>query len=145
MTQTAQVLTVGDGDSLVVLQDGERIRVRLAEIDAPERGQPWSRQAREALRDKVLDKRVRLDVIDVDRYGRRVAHVWLGNRHINRELVREGHAWVYTRYLRDQSLVADEVHAREQRVGLWRLPEPVEPWRWRRAGAGQRESLKEAS
>jgi len=143
--QVVQVVTVGDGDSLVVLQGGERVRIRLAEIDAPERGQPWGDRARAALADKVLDKRVRLDVIDVDRYGRRVAHVWLGDRHINRELVREGHAWAYTRHLRDRTLAADEAQARQQRLGLWRLPDPVEPWRWRRGATSDRESLKEAS
>jgi endonuclease YncB( thermonuclease family) len=126
------VVTVGDGDSLVVLVDGERLRVRLAEIDAPERGQPWSARARQALRDKVQNRRVRLEVVDVDRYGRTVAHVWLGNRHINRELVREGYAWVYMRYLTDQTLLTDETYAREQQLGLWSMPDPVEPWRWRR-------------
>jgi micrococcal nuclease len=130
--QVAQVVTVGDGDSVVVLMAGERVRLRLAEIDAPERGQPWSARAREALRDRVLDQRVRVDVIDVDRYGRSIAHIWLGSRHINRELVREGHAWVYTRYLVDDTLVADEAHARAHRLGLWSMPNPVEPWRWRR-------------
>jgi micrococcal nuclease len=126
-----------------VLLDGERLRIRLAEIDAPERGQPWSARARQALRDKILDRRVRLDVIDIDRYGRSVAHVWLGNRHVNRELVREGHAWAYLHYLRDETLLADENHAREHRLGLWSMPEPVEPWRWRRGSRTPHEPAKE--
>jgi endonuclease YncB( thermonuclease family) len=133
----ALVVAVPDGDSLVVVVGGEpaaaRTRVRLAEIDAPERGQPWNQRSRQALRDKVMDKRVRLEVVDVDRYGRQVAHVWLGERHVNRELVREGHAWVYTQYLRDQSLLDDEAGARRARLGLWSIDEPVEPWRWRRS------------
>jgi len=132
----AMVLAVPDGDSLVVVLRGDpadaRTRVRLAEIDAPERGQPWNQRSRQALRDKVMDKRVRLEVIDVDRYGRQVAHVWLGERHVNRELVREGHAWVYTQYLRDPTLREDEASARRDRLGLWSIDDPVEPWRWRR-------------
>jgi len=133
-----EVVGVADGDSLVVIMAGARTQVRLAEIDAPERGQPWNRRAREALRDKVLDQRVRLKVVDTDRYGRTVAEVWLGERHINREMVREGHAWVYTQYLRDQTLRVDETRAREAGLGLWSMADPVEPRQWRRRRAGSR-------
>jgi len=57
---------------------------------------------------------------------------------VNRELVREGHAWVYTRYLRDTTLVADEAHAREQQLGLWSIADPIEPWVWRRSHSRSR-------
>ena len=133
-----RVVAVPDGDSLVVLVDGARTQVRLAEIDAPERGQPWNQRARQALREKVMDQRVRLEVLDVDRYGRTVARVWLGDRHVNRELVREGHAWVYTRYLRDPTLQEDEARARAAGVGLWSIDDPVEPWQFRRSRNGVR-------
>jgi endonuclease YncB( thermonuclease family) len=133
--QVVQVVAVADGDTIVVLAGERRMRVRLAEIDAPERGQPWNRRARQALGSKIHGMRVRLEPVDEDRYGRLVAHVWLGNRHINRELVREGHAWVYERYLVDGTLLDDEAHARGQRLGLWSLPDPVPPWVWRRATA----------
>jgi endonuclease YncB( thermonuclease family) len=66
---------------------------------------------------------VRVEVTDTDRYGRTVGHVYLGDRHINREMVREGHAWVYRKYLEDQSLLEDEKVAREAGKGLWGLPE----------------------
>lgn len=136
----AQVVAVPDGDSLVVVLDGVRTQVRLAEIDAPERGQPWNQRARQALRDKVMDQRVRLEVIDVDRYGRKVARVWLGDRQVNRELVREGHAWVYTRYLRDQTLKDDEARARAGGLGLWSMEDPMAPWRFRQSRNGARQA-----
>ena len=131
--QLAEVIAVADGDSIVAMVDGARARIRLAEIDAPERGQPWNARARAALSDKVLKKRVRLVVVDEDQYGRLVAHVWLGDRHINRELVREGNAWVYTRYSSDETLLAEQAQAREQRLGLWSMSDQTEPWRWRQA------------
>jgi endonuclease YncB( thermonuclease family) len=62
-------------------------------------------------------------VVDTDRYGRTVGHVYVEERHINRELVREGHAWVYRKYLQDETLLDDEAHARENEMGLWGLPE----------------------
>ena len=64
--------------------------------------------------------------------GRLVGTIWLGDRDINRELVREGYAWAYRDYLQDQSLLDDEAKARSEAVGLWSDPNPVAPWRWRR-------------
>ncbi len=74
------------------------IKVRLAEIDTPERGQPWASRAKQALSDKVYREQAEVRVVDTDRYGRTVGHVWIGGRHINREMIREGHAWVYRTY-----------------------------------------------
>jgi hypothetical protein len=70
---------------------------------------------------------------------RAVGDVWIADRHINWELVREGHAWVYRNYLNDQTLLDDEAHAQNNKSGLWGLPEAqrVPPWDWRR---GQRDS-----
>lgn len=122
---------VADGDTLTVRVGEERHRIRLHEIDAPEQGQPGSRAARRALADKVEGKYVRVQIADVDDYGRTVGKVWLGERDINRELVREGHAWAYRRYLEDPSLLEDEAAAREAGRGLWQHAEPVPPWAWR--------------
>jgi hypothetical protein len=54
-------------------------------------------------------------------------------RDINREMVREGHAWVARRFSHDPTLLDDESHARAARAGLWGLPESerVPPWEWR--------------
>jgi endonuclease YncB( thermonuclease family) len=115
------------------------IKVRLAEIDTPERGQPWASRAKQALSDKVFGEEIEVRVVTVDRYGRTVGHVWIGDRHINREMIREGHAWVYRQYLEDKTMLDDEAIARESKVGLWGLPESqrVPPWDWRR---GKREA-----
>ena len=84
------------------------IKARLVEVDTPERGQPWAGRAKQALSDKVFHKQVEVRVIDIDRYGRTVGHVWIGDRHINRELARERHAWAYRKYLEDNSVLDDE-------------------------------------
>ncbi len=131
---TGYVVKIADGDTLTVLVDREQVRVRLAEIDTPERGQPWASQARQALAAKVFNRDVRVVVIDMDRYGRTVGRVYVGDRDVCRELVAEGHAWVFRRYNRDKSLLNDEAKARASRRGLWGLSEePVPPWDWRRA------------
>ena len=80
----------------------------------------------------MFRKIVDIEVIDVDRYGRLVGVVRLEDgRDINREMVREGNAWVYRQYLRDRSLFEDEEVARDARRGLWSLADPIAPWDWR--------------
>ena len=79
----------------------------------------------------MFNENVRVVVVDVDSNGREVGTVWLGDRDINRELVREGDAWVYRQYLTDQTLLKDEQIARADRAGLWDLPGPMAPWDWR--------------
>ena len=130
--EVAQVLRVEDGDSITVKVDQTKYRIRLAEIDAPELDQAWGAESKAALRKKLQNEEVALEVIDVDRYSRLVARVFLNGRHINREMIREGHAWVYLEYLRDDSLIPPEVEAREKKVGLWAFEGAIAPWQWRK-------------
>lgn len=134
-TLTGKVVSIADGDTITVLVDRVQVKVRLAEIDTPERGQPWSKRAKQALTDKIAGHVVQVETKFNDRYGRRVGHVRYSGRDINREMVREGHAWVYRQWMRDQTLLDDESHARAARAGLWGLPEAdrVPPWEWRDA------------
>lgn len=129
---------VFDGDSFLLrLEGGGVIEVRLGEIDAPEKDQPHADDARSALRDLVLDRDIDLEVIDEDKYGRKVARVRVvANRmNVNAELVSRGHAWVYRYHLRDRSLLDLEQRARDAKRGLWALPEAqrTPPWQWRRS------------
>jgi len=124
-----------DGDTVKVLVAGnQQWKIRLAEIDAPEKRQPWGKRAKQALAAKIFEKEVEVTVTGTDRYGRYIGKIRLGDRDINREMVREGHAWVYRKYMNDRSLLDDEAEARKGRLGLWSLPEAqrTPPWEWRR-------------
>ena len=102
---TGQVVRIADGDTLTLLTDDHtQYRIRLAEIDTPEKCQPWGKRAKQALAGKVFHKQVRIATSKKDRYGRWIGRVYLGDRDINAEMVREGHAWVYQRYVRDPHL-----------------------------------------
>ena len=132
-----RVTRILDGDSLIVSRlDGTTVEVRIFGIDAPEYRQPWSRRSREALGDLVGERMVRLEVMDIDRYGRSVAVVHRDSDgvDIGREMVRLGHAWVYRRYTDDAALIRLEDGARAAGIGLWSMPESerVPPWQWRR-------------
>lgn len=132
---SASVIRVRDGDSLLVRAAGRDIEVRLADVDAPERGQPHADQARKALIDLLQRREVTVEVLDTDPYHRKVARVRRlpDGLDINAEVVRTGNAWVYRRYVRDQSLFLLEQAARDRHAGLWALPEDqrVPPWTYR--------------
>jgi len=133
-TIAGKVVRVADGDTITILQDKKQTRVRLANIDTPERKQPWGKKAKQALADLVAGKQVQVEVLDVDRYGRTIGLVRIGGIEANRALVHDGHAWVYTRYNRDPGLPDIEAEARAAGRGLWSLPESerIPPWEWRR-------------
>jgi endonuclease YncB( thermonuclease family) len=132
-TYQGKVVSVTDGDTINLLVNGEKLKVRLAEIDAPERGQPWGRRARAALAEKVARQSVNVDEVGRDRYGDIIGKLWFGDRYINRELLQEGHAWADRKYPQDQTLLGDEAAAKKAMLGQWSLPESkqVPPWVWR--------------
>jgi endonuclease YncB( thermonuclease family) len=136
---------VFDGDSFEARRvDGRRVEVRLFGIDAPERHQAWNSRSRSALRELVEGESLRLRVVEVDRYDRLVAEVFLPDgRSVNAAQVAAGNAWVYRRYSNDARLIGLEEEARAARRGLWSRPahEQIPPWEWRRqrreAGGGR--------
>jgi len=127
-----KVTRVVDADTIDVLLSSGRIRVRLHGIDAPERDQAGGGAASAWLASQLLDQPVQLEPVSQDRYDRLVAVVHHQGRNINRELVRNGHAWAYRRYLRnaDRELCALEYQARRERAGLWAAAAHA-PWEYR--------------
>lgn len=131
-----RVVKVLDGDTIdVLLPDKTTVRVRLAEIDTPEKGQAFGNKAKQAAIDLAAGKSVKVEMQTKDRYGRVVGQVFLPDgRSLNKELVRLGLAWQYRRYSNNPELSALEAEARAARRGLWIDPSPVPPWEWRRGG-----------
>lgn len=124
---------IADGDTLQARCDDQTLKVRLAEIDAPERGQPFGTQSRQHLADLCHLKPAERCPQTTDRYGRTVARVACDGVDTSAEQVRAGMAWVLDKYVTDRSLYALQDAARGERRGLWSDPEAVAPWEWRRA------------
>jgi endonuclease YncB( thermonuclease family) len=112
-----------------------RVRRRLIEpkhIDAPEEAQSFGDKARQALRDRIAGRTVRVVSDSQDKYGRTLADVYDGSEWIDQWLIVEGWAWHYKRFSDDQTLAQAEVVARTERRGLWAdNGVPVAPWDWR--------------
>lgn len=135
---SCRVVAISDGDTFTCLTtENTRRRVLLAEIDAPERKQPYGLEAKQALADLVLEKQVVLHVQEIDRYGRTLARAYVAGLDVNHALVAQGAAWAFTKHLKDHRLKDAETLARNMGKGLWRLPAEtrVAPWDWRYAGS----------
>ena len=135
-THTGQVIAITDGDTIKILTHAkQQIKVRLADIDTPERGQPYGRKARQVLGDKIHRRQVEVEEVTTDRYQRLVGRIFLDGRNINAEMVEDGAAWVYRKYSDDPHLLELERQAREQGRGLWALQpdQRLPPWEWRKA------------
>lgn len=127
------VVGVTDGDTLTCLtQEKRQIKVRLAEIDAPEKAQPFGARSKQALSDLCFGKQAEVVPQTKDRYGRTIARVKCDGQDASEQLVRSGMAWVFDRYVTDRSLYSLQDEAREDRRGLWVDSDPVPPWEWRK-------------
>lgn len=132
-TLTGRVVGVADGDTLTLL-DAERQqhRIRLAEVDAPEKSQPFGQVAKQSLSDLAYGREVRADCPRSDRYGRRVCIVYVDGASVNTAQVARGLAWVYRQYAPKTSpLYLLEGKARASNTGLWQDINPTPPWEWR--------------
>jgi endonuclease YncB( thermonuclease family) len=128
-----RVVHVVDGDTIAVLHDGREERVRLTNIDCPERRQAFGRQATYATSALTRDVIVTVAVDGRDRYGRTLGEVLLPDgTSLNRTLVRMGWAWNFTHYSKDPLLTDLEAQARAAQRGLWADPNPVPPWLYRK-------------
>lgn len=131
-TMSGKVVAVADGDTITVLVGDEKVVVRLAGIDAPEKKQAYGPEAKEVLKKKILNRSVDVGWSTRDRYGRVIGEVTLAARRISLELIAEGFAWHYTAYSKDAELAKAEAAARIKKVGLWAEDNPVPPWEYRK-------------
>ena len=129
---TGKVVAVADGDTITVMRDLVPVKLRLLEIDAPEKKQAFGARSTQSLSDLCFNKTATLIEKGRDRYGRTLARVRCEGVDANAEQVRRGMAWVYDRYVTDRALYAVQTEARDAGRGLWADPDAVPPWQWRR-------------
>ena len=141
---TGAVFGVTDGDTITVLApDMQQVKIRLYGIACQERGREFWSRAKQATADAVFGKRVTVQPMDTDRYGRIVAVVIMpGGKSLNEHLVREGLAWVDPQYCKQEDICALlrklEKGAKGQQKGLWvdKTPIPQQDWMIRPGGGG---------
>lgn len=128
---TGEVVGIADGDTITVLRDQQPVKVRLAEIDAPEKAQAFGNSSKQALSALIFRKQVIVVEQGSDRYKRTIGRVYQGDLDVSAEQVKQGMAWVYRKYSKDKNLLPLEEVAKSQGLGLWADANPVSPWEWR--------------
>ncbi len=120
-TVSGTVVSVHDGDTVRIRLDGmtNTIRVRLEGIDAPEVGEPFSNQSRNATRVLMFNKKIQLKALDVDNYDRLVARIIADGKDTSLELLQAGLACHFTRFENDPVLAKAQLDARKAGKGFW--------------------------
>lgn len=134
--------SVYDGDTLRVMDARQELKIRLCGIDAPEMDQQMGIESRDYLR-SLIDQghgAILVAAVEKDRYGRTVAELYVptddgGEIHLNSQMVADGMAFVYDRYVTgcpNGSVIARAGEmAQSQQLGVWGTPGMVKPWEHR--------------
>ncbi|MFT7624971.1 MAG: micrococcal nuclease [Myxococcota bacterium] len=130
---TGQVIKVADGDTLTLRsKSGEKVRIRLLHIDAPESGQAFGSKSAKHLRKLVRGKQVRIEGTKKDRYGRRLGVVIREDGlNVNEAMVAAGYAWWFRQYSKDKGYERLESEAQAAKSGLWADSKARPPWEYR--------------
>lgn len=141
--RNVMVVGVTDGDTITVRDEKQNYKVRLAGIDAPEKGQPFDKRAHQYLSNLAHEKQAIVDCYKTDEDKRKVCRVWVGGSDIALAQVQAGLAWHFKQFEKEQTArervayAQAEDGARLRKRGIWSMAEPVPPWEWRQRKRGK--------
>ena len=132
---TGTVVGVSDGDTITVLTDSkEEVKVRLYGVDCPEKRQDFGTKAKQFPSEKVFGKRVDVDPVTIDKYGRTIGIVNVNGANLSHLLIESGMAWVYDQYCKMEQCEnwkKTQERARAKKAGVWSMKDPKPPWEFR--------------
>jgi micrococcal nuclease len=128
-----KVVAVKDGDTVVILLSGKtQETLRLADVDCPENGQAFGKNAKQFTSSQVFGKTVIFYRIGKDRYRRTIAKVFYENdKYLSAEIIKAGFGWWYFKASRNMELQKLQDQAKERKLGLWTDKNAVAPWDFR--------------
>lgn len=128
-----KVIKVSDGDTVTILtQDKIQHKIRLNDIDAPEKKQSFGNKSKDNLDKYIAGKTVTVQYKLKDKYKRILGTIYYNNKDINLQQVKDGYAWVYKKYSKNPIYYGAEKVARENKKGLWIDKNTVAPWEFRK-------------
>ena len=133
-TLVGKVIKVYDGDTIIILVNGKKEKIRFYGIDAPEIKQSYGIESRDFVRNKIMDKEVKVKIMDIDKYGRKIGKIYYKNeRYLNLESVKSGNSWWYKYYAKNQyDLKLAQEEAKKHKIGLWSQKNPINPYEYRK-------------
>jgi micrococcal nuclease len=129
----AEITYFYDGDTVKINDAGYEYKLRLTDIDAPERNQTYGLKSRRALMNFCKDTKIFVAISGTDKYGRKLGKLLCNQQDTSIFMVKNGHAWFNRRYSMDYMLALQEDEARKNKIGLWADEKPMPPWVWRKS------------
>ncbi len=121
-----KIIKIYDGDTITILQDKEKLKIRLYGIDAPESNQSFGNESRENLLKLCpLNETAIIKVKDKDKYNRIVGILFCNDINANANQVENGFAWAYKEY--SNAYILLEMKAKLESKGLWSEKNPIKP------------------
>ena len=141
-----KVIEVQDGDTFIATDGNIKFRVRIAAMDAPEKGQPYSKIATYRLKEMIEDKEVEIVPVDkgLDRYSRVLGFVKLNGEDVALTLIKQGLALYYRPTCKDypadkkkynydpQAHIKAEAKAKKEKLNIWKDSDVTYPCKYRR-------------
>ena len=123
---TGKIIKVADGDTLTLLYNKEKLKIRFYGIDAPESKQSFGKASKDNLLKLCpLHSQATIKIKDKDKYNRIVGIVFCNGIDVNANQVENGLAWAYKEY--SLAYVHLEIQARLAHKGLWSEENPIKP------------------
>jgi endonuclease YncB( thermonuclease family) len=131
---TYTVSRVYDGDTVELKNANGKLKLRLTDIDAPERNQAYGQKARRALIElcKGSDISINFELAGQDKYNRHLGKLQCNHTDASVYMGEQGYAWHNEKYSQNLAVKNAAARARRDRVGLWSSDNPLPPWVWRR-------------
>ncbi|MEY3883213.1 MAG: hypothetical protein RIS87_957 [Pseudomonadota bacterium] len=136
--KTYTVSYIYDGDTvklreLEAYDSADELKLRLTDIDAPERNQAFGLKARRALIKLCYGKNIiaTVKLSGTDKYNRALGRLRCNNIDASLYLAERGLAWHYAQYSSDVEIYKAAQNARRLTLGLWADDNPIPPWVWR--------------
>lgn len=133
-TLVGKVIKIYDGDTITILVDGNKEKIRFYGIDAPEKKQSYGIESRDFVRHKIMDREVKVKIVNTDKYGRKIGKIYYNNgKYLNLESVKGGYSWWYKYYARNEyDLEGAQKKAKKYKKGLWKEKNPINPYEYRK-------------
>jgi micrococcal nuclease len=129
----AEITYFYDGDTVKIKDASYEYKLRLTDIDAPERNQTYGLKSRRALMNFCKGTKIFVAISGTDKYKRRLGKLLCNQQDTSIFMVKNGHAWFNRRYSMDYMLALQEDEARKNKLGLWESQQPTPPWVWRKS------------
>lgn len=131
---TYTVSRVYDGDTVELKNANGKLKLRLTDIDAPERNQAYGQIARRALIKLCQGSNVsiHLQLTGKDKYNRHLGNLQCNHTDVSIYMAEQGYAWHNEKFSNNLAVKNAADSARRDRIGLWSTDKPLPPWVWRR-------------